>query len=144
MEPLRIEFQVACSPERAFEVWTSEISRWWPKGHSVSADPGLTVTLEPGVGGRIFERTPDGTEHEWGEVLDVGAAAAAGLPVAPALRPRRRHRGGDHLHRRGRGDHVTIVHSGWERLGAVGPERRERNERGWAGLLPHYRDAVGA
>ncbi len=40
MEPLRIEFQVACPPERAFEVWTAEISRWWPKGHSVSADPG--------------------------------------------------------------------------------------------------------
>ena len=39
---------------------------------------------------------------------------------------------------------VTIVHSGWERLGAVGPERRERNERGWAGLVPHYRDAASA
>jgi uncharacterized protein YndB with AHSA1/START domain len=42
----------------------------------------------------------------------------------------------------GHGTTVTIVHSGWERLGSKGPERRERNERGWAGLLPHFRDAV--
>jgi len=26
------------------------------------------VVLQGGVGGRIYERTADGTEHEWGEV----------------------------------------------------------------------------
>ena len=31
------------------------------------------------------------------------------------------------------GTAVTIVHSHWQRLG-----QRERNERGWGGLLPHY------
>jgi hypothetical protein len=36
---------------------------------------------------------------------------------------------------------VTIVHRGWERLGAAGPERRERNARGWGGLLPHFEAA---
>jgi hypothetical protein len=39
---------------------------------------------------------------------------------------------------------VTIAHSGWERLGAGAGERRERNERGWTGLLQHYRDAASA
>ena len=37
----------------------------------------------------------------------------------------------------GDGTAVTIVHSDWQRLG-----QRERNERGWAGLLPHYVRAV--
>ena len=36
---------------------------------------------------------------------------------------------------------VTITHRGWERLGAAGPERRQRNRQGWAGLLPHYQHA---
>ena len=36
------------------------------------------------------------------------------------------------------GTAVTIVHRGWERLGAVADERRERNRRGWDGLVPHY------
>jgi hypothetical protein len=32
-----------------------------------------------------------------------------------------------------------IVHTGWERLGAKGPERRERNRKGWAGVTAHFR-----
>ena len=70
MDPIQIEFQVACSPEHAFEVWATRTSQWWPAGHSVSGAPGLTVTFEPRPGGRIYERTPDGAEHDWGEVLD--------------------------------------------------------------------------
>jgi hypothetical protein len=42
------------------------------------------------------------------------------------------------------GTAVAIVHTGWERLGASGPERRERNRRGWAGLLPHFVSACTA
>jgi hypothetical protein len=42
------------------------------------------------------------------------------------------------------GTAVAIVHTGWERLGASGPERRERNRRGWAGLLPHFASACTA
>jgi hypothetical protein len=42
----------------------------------------------------------------------------------------------------GDGTAVAIVHRGWERLGARGPGLRERNTRGWAGLLPHYLAAV--
>lgn len=37
---------------------------------------------------------------------------------------------------------VTIVHSGLERLGPVGSAMRDRNRHGWAGLLPHFRQAV--
>jgi uncharacterized protein YndB with AHSA1/START domain len=39
---------------------------------------------------------------------------------------------------------VTIVHRGWERLGARGPDLRGGNRQGWAGLLPLYRRAVQA
>ena len=55
---LELAFTVACPPEHAFSVWAERTSLWWPKIHSVSADPGLTVTFEPRAGGRIFERTP--------------------------------------------------------------------------------------
>ena len=39
---------------------------------------------------------------------------------------------------------ISVLHSGWERLGAAAEERRERNERGWAGVLEHYRAACAA
>jgi uncharacterized protein YndB with AHSA1/START domain len=37
---------------------------------------------------------------------------------------------------------VRIVHTGWERLGAAGPEMPHRNRQGWAGLLDHYQEAA--
>jgi uncharacterized protein YndB with AHSA1/START domain len=69
IEPIEIDFTVACDREHAFDVWTSRTTLWWPVEHTVSAAPGVAVTFEPRGGGRIFERTPAGDEHEWGEVL---------------------------------------------------------------------------
>ena len=137
MEPLRLEFTVGCPPERAFALWAEETSRWWPHGHSVSGEPGLRVIFEPG--GRIYERAPDGTEHDWGEVLawepphrlvylwhlrfDRSDATEVEVTFTP----------------HDQGTAVTIEHRGWERLGA---ERRERNRRGWASVTPRYRIAA--
>ncbi|MDQ5834187.1 MAG: SRPBCC domain-containing protein [Actinomycetota bacterium] len=69
MKPLELGFKVDCTPERAFETWAQRTSLWWPHGHSVSAEAGLAVVFEPRAGGRIYERTPGGEEHDWGEVL---------------------------------------------------------------------------
>lgn len=145
-EPLELVFTVACSPEHAFEVWANRTSLWWPHGHSVSGDRDLTVTIEPRAGGRIYERTPEGVEHEWGEVLTwepprrlvylwhlrFDRADATEVEIGFAPEPG------------GAGTAVTIVHRGWERLGAKGPERRARNERGWGGLIPHFVAACAA
>ncbi|MEA2133363.1 MAG: hypothetical protein QOC68_1272 [Solirubrobacteraceae bacterium] len=138
MEPLQLAFTVGCPPERAFAVWAERTSLWWPKSHSVSADPALTVTFEPRPGGRIFERTPAGHEHDWGEV--VAWEPPRRLAYLWHLRQDR----ADATHvevsfaAADDGTAVTIVHSGWERLGGRGPGSRERNQRGWAGLVPHF------
>jgi uncharacterized protein YndB with AHSA1/START domain len=142
MEPLELSFTVACSPQRAFAVWATKTSMWWPADHTVSGEDGLTVTIEPRPGGRIYERTRGGVEHDWGEVL--------------AFEPPHRlaylwHIVGDRsdateveITFTGTGDRTTvrIVHRGWERLGTAGPEMRRRNHQGWAGLLDHYRQAT--
>ncbi len=135
--PLQLSFEVACPPARAFSVWAERTSLWWPPGHSVSGAPAL-VAFEPRAGGRIFERERGGEEHEWGEVLawepphrlvylwhlraDRSDATEVEIRFGAA----------------GSGTRVTIEHRGWERLGARAAERRERNSKGWAGLLPSY------
>lgn len=142
MTPLDVRFVVACTPAHAFDVWTNHTSLWWPSDHSVSGDPNLTVTIEPHVGGRIFETTSDGSEHDWGQVVAWEPPRRLGY---------RWHIVGDRSDATDveitfAGDHdgtvVRIVHRGWERLGAAGDDLRERNRRGWSTLLPYYREAV--
>jgi uncharacterized protein YndB with AHSA1/START domain len=67
--PVRKRIHVAASPERAFEVFTTGMTRWWPRTHSINQSPIATVVMEPRAGGRWFERGEDGSECEWGRVL---------------------------------------------------------------------------
>ncbi len=68
IEPLRIELDVNCAAEHAFETWTARISHWWPADHTASGEVDASVVLEGRPGGRIFERTTAGIELEWGEI----------------------------------------------------------------------------
>ena len=143
MDAIELSFMVSCEPAHAFDVWTRRIGLWWPSSHSVSEDPELTVTIEPRVGGRIFERTTDGAEHDWGEViawepptrlvyrwhLRQDRADATEVEIAFGSAPE--------------GAEVRISHRGWDRLGAKGPDLQQRNRQGWAGMLPHYQRACG-
>lgn len=67
--PVRKRIHVAASPERAFEVFTTGMTRWWPRTHSINQSPIATVVMEPRAGGRWFERGEDGSEQDWGRVL---------------------------------------------------------------------------
>jgi hypothetical protein len=137
-DPLRFSFDVDCSAEHAFSVWTSRIDTWWPSDHTVSGEAELVV-LQSGVGGRIFERTPDGVEHDWGEVTlwnpptqlaylwHLGADRTAATEVEVRFVA-----GGAATTR------IEIEHRGWEQLGEAADQWRDRNRVGWDTLLPHF------
>jgi Activator of Hsp90 ATPase homolog 1-like protein len=141
--PLRITFDVACPAEHAFAVWTTQIGSWWPSDHTVTREPDLLVVLEAGVGGRIFERTIDGAEHDWGTVtvweppsrlgyqwhLGRDAGEATDVDIRFVAR-------GPHETR------VEIEHRGWERLGQIADAWRDRNRTGWETVLPHFAAAI--
>ena len=140
-EPLRVEFTVVCSAEHAFQVWTERTSMWWPVDHSVSSEQGLVVTIEPHAGGRIFERTPGGIEHDWGEVVAWEPPRRIAY-MWHIGNPRDRATEVDiSFHDEGDTTRVLIVHGGWDRLGEGGEDLRNRNRSGWAGLLPHFEAA---
>jgi hypothetical protein len=142
-EPLSLRLEVACSPEHAFTVWTTRIDQWWPADHTASGRADAEVALEPYVGGRIYERTPDGTEYDWGEVTlwdpphrpgylwhlrrDRADATDVEVRFVPATDTR---------------TVVEIEHRGWERLGVDADTWRDRNLMGWTTLLPHFTSAV--
>ena len=144
-EPLRLSFEIACPPDHAFEVWTTRLSSWWPSGHSVSGHPGTVVTLEPRLGGRIYERTPDGDEIDWGEITSWNPPH--GLAYLWHIGRDRGDATDVELSFVGQGDGTTrldIVHSGWERLGAAGEPWRQANTSGWEAMIPGFITAAEA
>jgi len=65
----RSPFAVAVPPKRAFEVFTANMHRWWPPAHSILKAPRASITVEPQVGGRWYERATDESECTWGRVV---------------------------------------------------------------------------
>lgn len=137
--PLRVSFEVDCPPAHAFDVWTNRIGLWWPADHTATGENGLEIVLEPGVGGRIFQRDKEGTEIDWGEITgwdpprrltyqwhlrrDRADATDVEITFVPLDDGRTR---------------VDIEHTGWQRLGADADDWRARNHGGWTTLFPHF------
>jgi uncharacterized protein YndB with AHSA1/START domain len=67
--PVRKSVRVSATSERAFEVFTAGIGRWWPKSHHIGASDLDAHIIEPKAGGRWYERGIDGVECEIGKVL---------------------------------------------------------------------------
>jgi uncharacterized protein YndB with AHSA1/START domain len=55
--------------QHVFEIFTTKHNLWWPRSHHIGKSETFTAVLEPHVGGRWFERAPDGIECNWGRVL---------------------------------------------------------------------------
>ncbi len=136
--PIVKTIDVRRSAAEAFRIFTAEISTWWPKEthtRAKTADGEVTerVTIEPRVGGRIYETLNDGRELEWGEVSAyepgkffamqwrMGRPAAQSTDISVRFEPL-----GDASCR------VTLTHENWERMGEEGAKLRENYNNGWA------------
>ena len=69
LAPVQKTLVVRSDVERAFTVFTSRMGSWWPRSHSTGSAPLVDVIVEPRAGGRWYERGEDGSETEWGKVL---------------------------------------------------------------------------
>jgi len=55
--------------DRAFEVFTAGIDRWWPKSHSIGATPMLRSVIEPKQNGRWYTVHEDGAQETVGHIV---------------------------------------------------------------------------
>ena len=62
---IRKSIKIERSPEISFKVFCEEMSQWWPGGFGGKESKPF---LEGRVGGRLFERNPEGAEYEIGRV----------------------------------------------------------------------------
>jgi len=59
---------VPLAQPQAFELFTTRMTEFWPKEHSIGDSELAEVVIEPRRGGRWFERGVDGSECQWGRV----------------------------------------------------------------------------
>jgi hypothetical protein len=69
-QTVRKSIIVKTGVERAFRVFTEGIDTWWPRTHHIGASPMKRTILEGRSGGRCYTEQEDGTECDWGQVLD--------------------------------------------------------------------------
>lgn len=65
-----VSLRVDATPERAFEVFTSDIGTWWRSNalFRISADGPGRIALETSLGGRLTETASDGRVFEIGRI----------------------------------------------------------------------------
>jgi uncharacterized protein YndB with AHSA1/START domain len=68
--PVRKQVTVAASQQRAFSLFTDEMSRWWPATHSILKSPLKQYVVEPRVGGRWYALGEDGSRGDTGYVIE--------------------------------------------------------------------------
>ena len=134
-EPIVKEITVACSPEHAFDVFVNMIAKWWPlDGHAASAAVGkaaLAATIEPHVGGAVYETMHDGSRDEWGTVLEFEPGQKLAMTWHPGNNKDNPTRVDVQFKADGARCKVTLTHSGWEVWGDAAEERRGGYNSGW-------------
>jgi uncharacterized protein YndB with AHSA1/START domain len=67
--PVRKSIRVAATQAHAFEVFTSGLSRWWPRDKGIGKMPMRAAIMEPHLGGRWYELAEDGTQTNVGKIV---------------------------------------------------------------------------
>lgn len=68
--PVRKQVLVNASQERAFDLFTNGMSRWWPPTHSILKSPLKEYIVEPQEGGRWYAVGEDGSTAQTGYVIE--------------------------------------------------------------------------
>ena len=144
IEAVRRSVTVACSVEEAFATFTERIHEWWPLAmHSIdhyeTGTAAETVVFQGGAGGQLYERTKNGEELKWADVIAYDPPRRFVLAWNPSrehARPKTEievtftDEGGK--------TRVDLEHRGWEGLGDEGAEARQSYDQGWEPVLAEY------
>jgi uncharacterized protein YndB with AHSA1/START domain len=140
---------VDASPDDAFRIFTEEIGLWWRRGTPYWNDPvrGLSIRIEPGIGGRFLEVYDLETEtgFEVGRVttwepgrrlaftwINLGWPEGVTTDVELTFEPH----GDETL--------VTLRHSGFERLGPDAERLMTGYDMGWKEVVGWFAERINA
>ncbi len=140
LDPVVKTVEVACGPDEAFAVFVERIAKWWPlDAKAVSAASGkaaLGVTIEPHVGGAVYETMFDGARADWGKILEFKPGQRLSMTWHPGNNADAPTQVDVDFADAGPGrTKVTLTHSVWEVWGDEAAERRGMYDGGWIHVL---------
>jgi uncharacterized protein YndB with AHSA1/START domain len=135
---------VDAPPDRAFAVFTTGMSTWWPmESHHIGENLAVEVVIEPRAGGRWFERAADGSECDWGRVLtwDPPRRLVFTWQIGPGREPVPDPDRASEVEVRFRDERVELTHRGFERHGPSGGDYRKAlsSPEGWPMMLNRFK-----
>lgn len=125
-----------CNVEHAFDVFTSKIDLWWPRGHRKHRDGALRLEA-----GALIDRAPDGSEWTMASVTEIDPPTFLMLdwypdsPAAPTA-VEVRFTGDD------RRTDIIVTHRPLLETKSIWPQRVELFERGWNNVLPAFKTFI--
>lgn len=146
--PVRKSVRVGAPQTRAFEVFTAGIGKWWPRQMKIGNAPLKTVVVEGRLGGRWYEVGEDGSEATIGKILawEPPRRFVMSWEINHHWKPDSTVGSEVEIRFVADGTNATIVeveHRKFERLGAEGGASiRKDVDRGWPGVLEHFKTAV--
>ncbi len=139
-DPVIKTIEVGCSADKAFDIFVNNVASWWPLDkNSVSAMAGevaKSVTIEPKIGGQVYETGHDDTIHQWGTVksLDPGKHIALNWHInAPESEATLVEV--TFTDNKDGGTKIVLVHSQWQVLGEKAEQMRSGYDSGWVGVF---------
>jgi uncharacterized protein YndB with AHSA1/START domain len=144
---------VAAPIAHVFKVFTEKFDTWWPRTHHIGKAEPYTAILESRAGGRWYERGADGSECDWGRVLEYSPPnrVAVSWHLGPDYKydpdPSKASRVDVTFHDEGNGKtRVELVHSQLDRHGAGWEKLRDSvgSQGGWGGIVDMFAAAASA
>jgi len=145
--PVNKVITVNAPQRRAFDVFTSQMDKWWPRTHHIGAAPFKHSAIEPRVGGRWYVEHEDGSTsvpgivkvwdpphrlvHSW----DINAAWKHDTTVSSEVEVRFIAEGPNRTR-------VELEHRNFERMGEEGGRAMREavnSDGGWNGILDMFR-----
>jgi len=140
VKTIRVKAPIA----RAFDVFTSGLTRWWPHNHGIGKKPIQKVMMEPRLGGRWLEISEDGTETTVATITLWKPPHRLVLlwQVNAKWQPDKSMKSEVDVRFTEEGPKVTLVelkHHKFETMGAeAGASMRKDVDGGWPGLMERF------
>ena len=148
---VRTSVVVRAPIDRAFQVFTAEMTAWWPGTHHIGTAPMVAAIMEPRPGGRWYELGDDGSECDWGLVLEWRpphhVALSWHLDGDFRYDPEARRSSRIDVRFEAQPDGSTLVqleHTGLDRHGPTWQRLRASVSSGWPTLMQRFVESVGA